>query len=65
MLDGGIAYLTWHAFEITGNYSVTTAVKAVLDKAAAAPPRAKATVRSCMSASSAKPSVTRAVSNVT
>jgi hypothetical protein len=36
MLDGGIAYVTWHAFEITGNYSVTTAVKAVLDKAVAA-----------------------------
>jgi hypothetical protein len=36
MLDGGIAYVTWHAFEITGNYRVTDAVKAVLDKAVAA-----------------------------
>ena len=36
MLDGGIAYLTWHAFEITGNYRVTDTVKAVLDKAVAA-----------------------------
>ena len=36
MLDGGIAYLTWHAFEITGNYRVTDAVKAVLDKGVAA-----------------------------
>ena len=36
MLDGGIAYLTWHAFEINGTYRVTDAVKAVLDKALAA-----------------------------
>src|SRR5437588_9252947 len=36
MLDGGIAYITWHAFEATGNYRITTAVKAVLDKAVAA-----------------------------
>ena len=36
MLDGGIAYVTWHAFEITGTYRVTDAVKAVLDKAVAA-----------------------------
>jgi hypothetical protein len=36
MLDGGIAYLTWHAFEINGTYRVTDAVKAVLDKAVAA-----------------------------
>lgn len=36
MLDGGIAYLTWHAFEINGTYRVTDAVKAVLDKAIAA-----------------------------
>jgi hypothetical protein len=36
MLDGGIAYLTWHAFEINGTYRITDAVKAVLDKAVAA-----------------------------
>ncbi len=36
MLDGGVAYLTWHAFEINGTYRVTDAVKAVLDKAVAA-----------------------------
>lgn len=36
LLDGGIAYLTWHAFEINGTYRVTDAVKAVLDKAVAA-----------------------------
>jgi len=36
MLDSGIAYLTWHAFEINGTYRVTDAVKAVLDKAVAA-----------------------------
>jgi hypothetical protein len=36
MLDGGIAYLTWHAFEINGTYRVTDAVKTVLDKAVAA-----------------------------
>ncbi len=36
MLDGGIAYITWHAFEATGTYRITTAVKAVLDKAVAA-----------------------------
>ena len=36
MLDGGIAYLTWHAFEVTGTYRITDAVKAVLDKAIAA-----------------------------
>jgi len=36
MLDGGIAYVTWHGFEINGTYSVTSAVKAVLDKAVAA-----------------------------
>lgn len=36
MLDGGIAYVTWHAFEINGTYRVTDAVKAVLDKAVAA-----------------------------
>ncbi len=33
MLDGGIAYITWHAFEINGTYKITDAVKAVLDKA--------------------------------
>lgn len=32
MLDGGIAYITWHAFEINGTYRITDAVKAVLDK---------------------------------
>ena len=36
MLDGGIAYITWHAFEINGTYRVTDAVKGVLDKAVAA-----------------------------
>jgi hypothetical protein len=36
MLDNGIAYITWHAFEHTGTYRITTAVKAVLDKAVAA-----------------------------
>jgi hypothetical protein len=36
MLDSGVAYLTWHAFEINGTYRVTDAVKAVLDKAIAA-----------------------------
>ncbi len=36
MLDGGVAYVTWHAFEINGTYRVTDAVKAVLDKAVAA-----------------------------
>jgi carboxyl-terminal processing protease len=36
MLEGGIAYLTWHAFEINGTYRITDAVKAVLDKAVAA-----------------------------
>ncbi|MEP7003264.1 MAG: S41 family peptidase [Chloroflexota bacterium] len=35
MLDGGIAYITWRAFEQTGTYSVVDAVKAVLDKAVA------------------------------
>ena len=33
LLDGGIAYVTWHAFEINGTYRVTDAVKAVLDRA--------------------------------
>ena len=33
MLDGGIAYITWHAFEINGTYKITETVKAVLDKA--------------------------------
>ncbi|HEV2011786.1 MAG TPA: S41 family peptidase [Candidatus Limnocylindria bacterium] len=36
MLDGGIAYVTWHAFEIDGTYRITDTVKAVLDKAVAA-----------------------------
>ncbi len=36
LLDGGIAYLTWHAFEINGTYKITEAVKAVLDKSVAA-----------------------------
>ena len=36
LLDGGIAYITWHAFEINGTYRITDAVKAVLDKAVAA-----------------------------
>ena len=33
MLDGGIAYITWHAFEINGTYKITDAVKSMLDKA--------------------------------
>lgn len=36
LLDGGIAYITWHAFEINGTYKITDAVKVVLDKAVAA-----------------------------
>jgi len=36
MLDGGIAYVTWNKFENTGTYKITSAVKAVLDKAVAA-----------------------------
>ncbi len=36
MLEGGIAYVTWRAFEKTGTYSVTEAVRAVIDKAVAA-----------------------------
>jgi len=35
MLPGGIAYLTWHQFEVTGTYRITDAVKAMLDKAVA------------------------------
>ena len=35
VLDGGIAYITWRAFEKTGTYSVVDAVKAVLDKGVA------------------------------
>ena len=33
MLPGGIAYLTWHEFAVTGTYKITDAVKAMLDKA--------------------------------
>jgi hypothetical protein len=36
LLDGGIAYLSFRTFEVTGTYRVTDAVKAVLDKAVAA-----------------------------
>ena len=36
LLDGGIAYLTWSAFPVTGTYRIDDAVKAVLDKALAA-----------------------------
>lgn len=36
LLDGGIAYITWHAFAINGTYRITDAVKAVLDKSVAA-----------------------------
>jgi carboxyl-terminal processing protease len=36
ILDGGIAYITWHAFETTGTYRINDALKAVLDKAIAA-----------------------------
>jgi hypothetical protein len=32
LLDGGIAYITWHAFEINGTYKITETVRAVLDK---------------------------------
>jgi C-terminal processing protease CtpA/Prc len=35
MLPGGIAYLTWHQFEVTGTYKISEAVKAMLDKALA------------------------------
>ena len=35
MLPGGIAYLTWHEFAVTGNYRITDTVKALLDKAIA------------------------------
>jgi C-terminal processing protease CtpA/Prc len=35
VLSGGIAYLTWHAFDVTGTYKITDAVKAMLDKAVA------------------------------
>jgi C-terminal processing protease CtpA/Prc len=35
MLPGGIAYLTWRQFEVTGTYRITDAVKAMLDKAVA------------------------------
>jgi C-terminal processing protease CtpA/Prc len=35
MLPGGIAYLTWHQFEVIGTYRITDAVKAMLDKALA------------------------------
>lgn len=36
LLDGGIAYVTWHAFAVNGTYNIKDAVKAVLDKAVAA-----------------------------
>jgi hypothetical protein len=36
LLDGGVAYVTWHAFEINGTYKITETVKAVLDKAVTA-----------------------------
>jgi len=36
VLSNGIAYVTWHAFEITGTYSITAAVRAVLDRSVAA-----------------------------
>ena len=35
LLPGGIAYMTWHQFEVTGTYKITDAVKAMLDKALA------------------------------
>jgi len=35
MLPGGVAYMTWHQFEVTGTYKITDAVKAMLDKALA------------------------------
>ena len=36
LIDGGIAYITWHAFRVDGTYKITDKVKAVLDKAVAA-----------------------------
>jgi hypothetical protein len=36
MLDGGVAYVTWHQFLVTGTYNIKDSVKAVLDKAVAA-----------------------------
>ncbi len=36
LLDGGIAYITWHEFAVNGTYRITDAVKAVLDKSLAA-----------------------------
>ena len=36
LLDGGIAYVTWHEFAVNGTYNIKDTVKAVLDKAVAA-----------------------------
>jgi hypothetical protein len=36
LLDGGIVYITWHAFRVDGTYKITDQVKAVLDKGVAA-----------------------------
>jgi len=35
LLPGGVAYLTWHAFTINGTYSITDAVRAILDRSVA------------------------------
>ncbi|HEY8732768.1 MAG TPA: S41 family peptidase [Candidatus Limnocylindria bacterium] len=35
MLDGGIAYITWHEFLASGTYKIAAALKTVLDKAVA------------------------------
>ena len=40
ILPGGIAYLTFREFSITGNYRITDAVRAMLDKAVAQSARA-------------------------
>lgn len=36
MLDGGVAYIRWTAFRVTGTYDIRAQLKAVLDKALAA-----------------------------
>jgi C-terminal processing protease CtpA/Prc len=35
MLQGGVAYITWHEFTVNGTYRITDQVKAMLDKALA------------------------------
>jgi C-terminal processing protease CtpA/Prc len=36
LLPNGVAYITWHAFEVNGTYRITDAVRAVLDRSLAA-----------------------------